>query len=180
MNIYQKSILSLCYKKGGRYKSYMRIILPKVVLTDVDGVLTDGNVLYLDNGTRARFFNIRDGQGFKILKELGIKTGFVSGEQDRHILLRAQKLKLDIVLLGIQDKVSAVKKQLKKYSVSLKDVWFVGDDINDLELLMSVGLSFCPKNIPDDKVLKSCHFQLKKSGGHGVFRELVEIINLYV
>lgn len=176
MKYTQKYFLKYVFKSGGRYSAGKEIHMPKIVLTDVDGVLTNGKVLYMDNGERGRLFNIRDGQGFGLLKNRGIKCGFVSGEEDNNIRDRAGKLGLDIILLGIRDKVKAVEKELEKYSCTFQDIWYLGDDINDIEMMRLAGLSFCPQDIPSLRILDHCHFQLIKSGGEGVFREAAELL----
>jgi N-acylneuraminate cytidylyltransferase len=150
----------------------------KLFLSDVDGVLTDAGMYYSEKGDEFKKFNTRDGMGFKILKDAGIKTGIITTENTKIVANRAQKLNVDYLYQGKFNggKLEAAKEICKKEHISLDEVAYVGDDINCIELLSSVGFAFCPadaveqvKNIKNIRILQS-------KGGEGVAREAVEII----
>ena len=148
----------------------------KLVLSDVDGVLTDGGMYYSENGDELKKFNTRDGMGFQLLREKGIKTGIITSENTKIVENRAKKLKIDYLYQGKREdgKLAVAKKICEKEGITLDEIAYIGDDINCLELLSSVSFSACPadaidkvKKIPNIKVLS-----LK--GGEGAFREFVE------
>jgi len=150
----------------------------KLVLTDVDGVLTDGGMYYSENGDELKKFNTRDGMAFELLRNAGIKTGIITSENTKIVENRAKKLQLDYLVQGKREdgKLGVAKEICEKEGVSLENVAYIGDDVNCLELLANVGLAACPndamfaiKNIPNIIVLS-------KNGGDGVFREFVEKI----
>ncbi|MCL2704743.1 MAG: acylneuraminate cytidylyltransferase [Spirochaetaceae bacterium] len=150
----------------------------KLVLSDVDGVLTDCGMYYSENGDELKKFNTRDGMGFQLLREKGIKTGIITSENTKIVENRAKKLQVDHVVQGKQNsgKLIAVKKICKQEGLLLENVAYIGDDINCFELLSNVGLAACPsdaikeiKSIPNIMVLS-------KNGGDGVFRELANYL----
>ena len=150
----------------------------KLVLSDVDGVLTDAGMYYSENGDELKKFNTHDGMGFQLLREKGIKTGIITSENTKIVENRAKKLKIDYLYQGNSEsnKLAVVKEICKKESISLEEIAYIGDDINCLELLSAVGLAACPsdavkkiKEIPNIKILSL-------NGGDGVFREFVEMI----
>jgi len=147
--------------------------LPKLVITDIDGVWTDGSMYYGTNGIELKRFTTSDSVGVLFLKYLNIPLAIMTGENIELVQRRATKLKIDKVYLGVKDKLTEAKKLCKEMDISLDKVAFIGDDINDLELLTKVGLSAVPSNAPSyikDKV----HWVLKTKGGDGAFREFVE------
>jgi N-acylneuraminate cytidylyltransferase len=150
----------------------------KLFLSDVDGVLTDAGMYYSEKGDELKKFNTRDGMGFKILKDAGIKTGIITTENTKIVANRAKKLNVDYLYQGKFNggKLEAAKEICKKEHINLDEVAYIGDDINCIELLSSVGFAFCPadaveqvKNIKNIRILQS-------KGGEGVVREAVEII----
>jgi len=148
----------------------------KLFATDVDGTLTDGCMYYAENGLELKKFNFRDGMGFKLLRESGIKTVIITSENTSIVKKRAEKLKVDYLSMGNLDKLSYFKKLSNELGISLSDVAYIGDDINDIELLKAVGYSACPADahksvtkIPHIRVLSQC-------GGHGAVREFVDIL----
>ena len=150
----------------------------KLVLTDVDGVLTDAGMYYSEKGDELKKFNTRDGMGFKLLREKGIKTGIITSEKTKIVERRAKKLKADYLYQGMfgGNKLKAALDACDKGGVSLEQAAYIGDDINCRELLSSVGFAFCPKdaaaivkNIPRMNVLG-------QKGGEGCFREVCDMI----
>jgi YrbI family 3-deoxy-D-manno-octulosonate 8-phosphate phosphatase len=150
----------------------------KLFLSDVDGVLTDSGMYYTESGDEFKKFNTRDGMGFEILRKRNIKTGLITSEDSKIVERRALKLKIDYLYQGEKNsgKLNCAKDICQKLGISLREVSYIGDDINCLELLSSVGFPACPndaneviKNIPNIKILNS-------NGGDGVIREWIEFL----
>lgn len=149
--------------------------LPKLILTDIDGVWTDGGMYYDDNNAELKKFNTYDSAGVLFAHYLGIPIGILTGENTQIVQRRASKLKIDYCFLGCKNKVSTARKLCKQLSITLKDVAYIGDDLNDLALLKLVGWAGVPSSAP--KYMISCAtIKLEKKGGEGVFREFVELI----
>ncbi len=145
----------------------------KLFLTDCDGVLTDGGMYYFESGDEAKKFNTKDGMAFKILKDRNIKIGIITGENSKIVVNRAKKLKMDFVFINVKDKILVVDELLKKLKIDYQDVGYVGDDINDLEVLKKVGFSACPLDAVE-KVLQTVKYVSNKKGGCGVIRDIVD------
>ena len=145
----------------------------KMFLTDCDGCLTDGGMYYSEHGDELKKFNTRDGMGFALLRNKGIVTGIVTSENVDLNRRRAQKLKLDVLEAGCKDKVAAVKTLCEKYNVSLENVAYIGDDINDLDVIKMVGYGCCPADAMP-QVRDAARYVTKAKGGEGVIREVVE------
>ncbi len=151
--------------------------LPKIklFLTDCDGCLTDGGMYYSENGDELKKFNTRDGMGFRLLRERKILTGIITGENASLNRRRAEKLKLDILEAGCTDKAATVKQICKNLDIDLGNVCYIGDDINDVELLSLVGFGCCPSDaVPEAKSV--ARYITKANGGEGVIREVVDCI----
>ena len=148
----------------------------KLVLTDVDGVLTDAGMYYSESGDELKKFNTLDGKAFELLRNQGIKTGIITAEDTRIVERRAKKIKSDFLFQGAHDKLSVAKEICKQLNITLREVAYVGDDINDLELLGAVGIAACPAHAVDQ--IKSINgiVKLKSRGGEGAFRELVNLL----
>ena len=148
----------------------------KLVLTDCDGVLTDAGVYYGESGEIFKRFNIRDGMGVVRLRELvGVETGIVTGETSPSVVTRAAKLKITELHLGASDKLSLLAEILTRKGLDASEVAFIGDDVNDLEILQAVGLSACPADATrqNKAVVDYC---CEMAGGQGCLRELAELI----
>ena len=147
----------------------------KLVITDVDGVLTDGGMYYSDKGDIMKKFHARDGMGVTLLKKQKIPTIIITKEKTKIVKIWSKKMSISHLYDGIQDKSSLLKKISQKYNIQPKNIAFIGDDINDLELLKKVGLSVTPNDaILDNK--KISDYVCKNNGGHGAFRELADLI----
>lgn len=148
----------------------------KLVVTDVDGVLTDAGMYYSNTGEELKKFNTHDGMAFSLLKKNGYFTGIVTSEVTQLVENRANKLNVDFLFQGKKNngKKDAVQLMCENKNLTLEQVAYIGDDINCLDLLNSVGLAACPNNAV--KVIKSSFniIKLKKNGGEGVFREFVD------
>lgn len=154
-----------------------RGIIPdiKMFLTDCDGCLTDGGMYYSESSDELKKFSALDGMGFRLLREKGILTGIITGEERELNRRRAQKIKVDIYEEGISDKLSVVKSLCQRFDIELKNVAYVGDDINDLEVIKEVGFGCSVLNgIPEVK--KAAVYVTQKAGGQGAVREIIDVI----
>lgn len=150
----------------------------KILLSDVDGTLTDAGMYYSENGDELKKFNTRDGKGFEMLKKRGVKVGIITSENTRLVEKRARKLKVDFLYQGLQhsEKLIAVKDICVQEKVSLKEVAYIGDDINDLELLSQVGHPACPNNaVVSIKKIPNINI-MNTDGGNGAVREFIDTI----
>jgi 3-deoxy-D-manno-octulosonate 8-phosphate phosphatase (KDO 8-P phosphatase) len=147
----------------------------RLLLTDVDGVLTDGTVLLLPGGQEAKAFHIRDGLGMVLAQRAGLKIGLLSGRRSAVVEGRAQELGIVLVRQGIADKGAAFKEILREEGLAPHEVAYMGDDINDLPVLVEAGLSGAPADAPFE--VRSAAFMVTDArGGHGCLREFVEAI----
>lgn len=150
----------------------------KLLLTDVDGVMTDSGMYYSESGDELKKFNTHDGMGLQLIRHKGIKTGIITSEDTRLVERRFQKLKLDYLYQGKREggKLASVKEICEKEGITLHEVAYIGDDVNCLELLSSVGLAACPSDAMDAVKNIPGIIQMKKKGGEGCVREFVEMI----
>ena len=147
----------------------------RIVLTDVDCVLTDGGMYYTENGDIMKKFHTRDGMGVSLLRKKKIVTMIITKEKTKFVKKWAKNMNVEKLYDGIQKKESLVIKICNKYHVTLQELAYIGDDVNDLELLKKVGLSATPADgITDAK--KICNYICKSKGGEGAFRELADLI----
>jgi len=150
----------------------------KVFLSDVDGVMTDAGMYYTESGDEFKKFNTHDGMGFNLLQRAGIKIGIITTENTKIVERRAAKLKMDYLYQGKGwgGKLSAALDVCEKEGITLKEVAYVGDDVNCIELLQEVGVAACPANAtPRVKAIPGI-IHLQKSGGEGAVREFAEMI----
>lgn len=147
----------------------------KCVLSDCDGVLTDGGMYYSDLGDELKKFNTKDGMGFKLLNDAGLITGIITGEKIELVKKRAEKLKLDEIHTGIKNKMKIIDLICEKYGINYSEIAYIGDDINDTEVINKVGLG-CAVNNATNSVKKVATIITKCNGGEGALRELAEII----
>jgi YrbI family 3-deoxy-D-manno-octulosonate 8-phosphate phosphatase len=148
----------------------------KLVLTDNDGVLTDSGVYYSENGEELKRFSIRDGMGVARLRQLAdVDTGIITGENSIPVKKRAEKLNIVELYLDVQDKYAVLKAILKRKDLQPKEIAYIGDDSNDMEVIKEVGLSACPSDAMDF-VKKEVDYVCDLPGGHGAFREFAELI----
>jgi len=147
----------------------------KLVISDVDGVLTDGGMYYSEKGEELKKFNTRDGMAVELLQKNKIPVILMTKENSKIVLQRAKKIRIKKLYIGIINKEEKLPEICKKFKVSLKDIAYIGDDINDLEIMKKVGFSASPNNAID-QVKKKSHYICKLNGGEGVLREVVELI----
>ena len=149
----------------------------ELVITDVDGILTDGGMYYSEKGEVLKKFNTRDGMAIKLL-ENGIKTILITGENSRIVKARAKKIKASGVFIGISKKELLLPKICKKYNVSNSEIAYIGDDLNDYKIMKKVGFSATPSDgIAEIKLVSD--YVCKIKGGHGAFREFCDLILKY-
>lgn len=147
----------------------------KMFLTDCDGCLTDGGMYYSEHGDELKKFNTRDGMGFALLHQREIITGIITSENVDLNRRRVEKLKLDILESGCKDKVATAQMICQERGISLDNVAYIGDDINDIELIKLVGFGCCPADAMP-QVKEVAKYVAKTKGGEGVIREIVECI----
>jgi 3-deoxy-D-manno-octulosonate 8-phosphate phosphatase (KDO 8-P phosphatase) len=150
-------------------------MLPKLVITDIDGVWTDGGMYYTAEGDIMKRFCVKDGWGVIFLRRLNIPVAIMTGENSQVVKQRAEKLKVNYCYLHVSDKLQKAKELCAELGISLHEVAAIGDDVNDLKLLRAVGFSASPSNTPD-YVKKEVNYITTAHGGEGAFREFVEKI----
>jgi 3-deoxy-D-manno-octulosonate 8-phosphate phosphatase (KDO 8-P phosphatase) len=143
------------------------------LVLDVDGVLTDGRVLYLPDGTEARAFHVRDSLGVQLLSAAGITTAILSGKKSDLIQRRGEEMGIDWMLLGIEDKVSGFDQAAEKLGLGFEEIAYVGDDLPDLPLIRKAGLGFAVADAAPE-VRKAANIVLRANGGQGAVREVCE------
>jgi YrbI family 3-deoxy-D-manno-octulosonate 8-phosphate phosphatase len=142
---------------------------------DVDGVLTDAGMYYTENGDELKKFNTRDGMGVALVREAGLKTAILTRESTEMVRRRGAKMRIDYVYIGVTDKLSCMRKLLTELDLTLEQVAYIGDDVNDYELLCHVGLAVAVRDA--SRLPKSvAHLITEAKGGEGAVRELCEII----
>lgn len=147
----------------------------RLVLSDVDGVLTDGGVYYSARGEEMKRYNVRDGMGMNRLRDHGIEVGIVTRENTSIVSRRAEKLNISLLYEGAIDKLKILTDIEKKTGFDSTAIAFIGDDVNDLEVLRSVGLSASPRDaLPN--VRAAVHYVCSLDGGSGAFREFADLI----
>ena len=144
---------------------------PKVIFTDFDGCLTDDRVWLNQDGEEFVAANRKDGLAVQRLKKLGIQVVIASTETNKVVLARGNKIGVE-VLQGLVDKAEAIDKYLKENNLFWKDIWYVGNDVNDLGAIEKAKFSICPADAVK-KVKKSVNLILKTKGGHGILEEIV-------
>lgn len=147
----------------------------RLLLLDVDGVLTDGRIIYDSKGRDMKFFDVHDGLGVYLLKKAGIKTILITARGSRAIRPRARDMRVEAVFENISPKTSILDKILKKYEVSVDEICFVGDDLVDLCLMKRVGLAIAVFNAPLE-IKQASDYVTLKEGGRGAVREVAELI----
>lgn len=147
----------------------------ELLVADVDGVLTDGRIVYDDRGVELKAFHVRDGTAFKAWRQTGKRAAILSGRASRAVEVRAAELSLDAVIQGAGDKRAAFRGLLSACGLRAEQACFVGDDLPDLPVLAGCGLAVavadaCPE------VRRAAHYVTRTAGGRGAVREVVELI----
>jgi 3-deoxy-D-manno-octulosonate 8-phosphate phosphatase (KDO 8-P phosphatase) len=147
----------------------------RLLLTDVDGVMTDGTILLLPDGQEAKAFHVRDGLAIVLAHQAGLRTGILSGRQSASVERRAAELQMSVVRQGVRDKGAAFRAILAEESLAAHQVAYIGDDVNDLPVLQAVGLSAAPADAPLE-VRAQVFMVMDARGGAGCLREFVEAV----
>jgi 3-deoxy-D-manno-octulosonate 8-phosphate phosphatase (KDO 8-P phosphatase) len=146
-----------------------------LLIVDVDGVLTDGGIIYSDDGAELKQFHVRDGSGLKIWQFVGKRAALITGRQSKVVAVRAAELGIDPVIQGTADKMPAYRELLRAGGWRTEQVCYVGDDVPDLPILRHCGLAVavadaCPE------VLAEAHYVTQASGGRGAVRDTIELV----
>ncbi len=147
----------------------------RLFATDVDGVLTDAGMYYTESGDELKKFNTRDGMGIKLLQRAGLVTALVTQEATKLVVRRGEKLAIPEVHQGVTDKLSVLRAMAVRHGLTLRQIAYMGDDINDVVALRAVGFSASPADaLPD--VRKTVIYVCRAKGGEGAGREVAEMI----
>jgi len=147
----------------------------KIVIFDVDGVLTDGMILLDANGNESKAFNVQDGTGITYLHRAGIKTAIISGRESKVVEHRAKELCIEDVYLGMHNKIEAYEDILEKHKIKDSETCYIGDDLIDLPILRRAGFSVAVPNATIE-VRECVSYITNAPGGYGAIRELAEKI----
>lgn len=147
----------------------------KVILMDLDGCLSTGQIIYTGSGDDIKIFHTHDGYGITRAQKLGIKFAVISGMTSPVNKQRINRLKIEHLFENVDDKLVPYEQLKKFYNLKDENFAYIGDDEFDLELLKKVGFSCCPNNAMD-KVKKNVHYVCKKNGGEGAVREIIDMI----
>ena len=152
-----------------------KLVPIKMLLLDVDGVMTDGGLYYSADGHELKRFHAHDGYGVVRAHEHGLRVGIISGRDTPIVTTRAKVLKIDDVFLGTMDKVTPMRILKEKYGLQEHEFAFIGDELFDLPLLRLVGFSAAPRNARDEVKLE-VDYVTKVDGGNGAVREVIDMI----
>lgn len=147
----------------------------RLFLFDVDGVLTDGRIIYDDNGNELKAFDVKDGHGIKLLMRGGIKVGIITSRYSKVVAKRAEELGIGIIHQRAIDKLSVFRRIKEEEGLRTEEVAFMGDDLVDLPVLREVGFSVAPSDAVED-VKGVVHYVTRNPGGRGAVREVCELI----
>ncbi len=147
----------------------------KLAAFDVDGVMTDGSLTFLEDGKEIKTFNAKDGLGVVMLSKAGIVTSIITARDNPVVKLRAEMIDIKELFMGAKNKLNALSELKQKYNLKDDEIAYMGDDLPDLCVLNTVGLSSCPKDAVDE-VKSSCNFVSGYNGGKGAVRELCDFI----
>ncbi len=147
----------------------------RLILMDVDGVLTDGGLFYLADGSEVKVFNVRDGAGIKLAQRAGIRTGIISGRESEAALRRAEELGMEEIHQQVEDKKATYEEIIGRLEVADEEVCFIGDDLVDLPVMRRVGLPAAPCDA-HPSVLGYVSLVASRGGGRGAVREVIDLI----
>ena len=147
----------------------------KLLLLDVDGVLTDGSIAYTEDQTETKTFNVKDGLGIKMLHQSGIKTGIVTGRSSPALLRRCRELGIQMIFDNVRDKGKVLAQIIDKTGLTSGEIAFIGDDLPDLPMLQKVGIGIAVADA-HELVCEQADLITENRGGHGAVREVCEMI----
>jgi 3-deoxy-D-manno-octulosonate 8-phosphate phosphatase (KDO 8-P phosphatase) len=152
-----------------------RLARIELLLLDVDGVLTDGSIVYAQDGGELKTFHVRDGAGLKAWRSVGKKAGIITGRSSKIVSLRAAELGLDAVVQGAEAKLPAFRDVLERLGLGAAQVCYVGDDLPDLPVLDAAGLAVAVADACPEAIARA-HYVAQRPGGKGAVREVIELI----
>lgn len=147
----------------------------KLLICDVDGTLTDGGMYYSKNGEEMKKFNTKDAFGIEILEKIGISTILLTRENSLIVKQRAKKIKIKKLISGCENKISAVEKLTQRYGIKFNQIAYIGDDLNDYNVMKNVGFSACPSDA-NYQIKKISKYVCDSKGGDGAVREFIDYI----
>ncbi len=147
----------------------------KLLLLDVDGVMTDGRITYDNDGGETKSFDVKDGHGLKLVQRVGIRVGIITGRQSSIVARRAAELGIELVYQGAKDKSVPFREILEKLALLPEEVAYVGDDVVDLPIMRQVGFAATVADAVDD-VKPYAHMVTKRCGGRGAVREVCDFL----
>ncbi|MBU5210412.1 KdsC family phosphatase [Heyndrickxia oleronia] len=147
----------------------------KLIVLDVDGVLTDGKIMIDSRGVEIKAFSVKDGMGICLAKFYGIKFAIISGRFSEAVDIRAKELQIDFLYQGVMDKNAKLEELLERLKIDYRNVCIIGDDLNDLPIILKSGLSFAPQDAAEQIKERVTHITSAK-GGNGAVREMIEFI----
>jgi len=155
----------------------MRAQLEKIrlLLLDVDGVMTDGRIIYDDRGGETKAFDVKDGHGLKLLQRAGVRVGIITGRSSEVVNIRARELGIDIVYQGAKDKLLPFQEILQTLRLAADEVAYMGDDLPDLPVLRRAGWAVAPADAVEE-VKPYVHYVTRRGGGRGAVREVCELL----
>lgn len=145
----------------------------ELILSDVDGVLTDGGIIYDNQGIESKRFHVRDGLGVRLWKRAGFRFGILTARSSHIVKLRSSELDLDVVRQGFEDKLPACREVMAQFDLQPEQVCFIGDDLTDLPVMRHVGLAVAVADAVDE-VRQAAQFVTERLGGQGAVREAIE------
>ena len=147
----------------------------KVLITDVDGVLTNGQISYSSDGSETKTFHVQDGLGAKLLQKAGVQVVVLTGRKSEVVARRCEELGISPVFQGVSDKKTVLAEFMKKEGLQKQEVAYIGDDVNDRESMTLTGLTVCPADA-HQVIKRLVDYITWKKGGQGAFRELADLI----
>lgn len=147
----------------------------RLILSDVDGVLTDGRIIIDNEGVETKRFHVRDGMGIHLWQKAGYRFGLITLRSSQIVKLRVAELGIDIVRQGIENKQTAMRQILTEYRLKPAQACYIGDDLPDLSVMSSVGLGVAVADACDE-LRKVAHYVTTQPGGAGAVRETIELI----
>lgn len=147
----------------------------RLLLLDVDGVMTDGRIVYDNNGVETKAFDVKDGHGLKLVQRAGIRVGIITGRQSEVVTRRARELEIDFVYQGARDKLVPYRELLQSLQLRDEQVAYVGDDVVDLPILRRVGFAATVADA-EEPVKPLVHYVTRRPGGRGAVREVCDLL----
>ena len=147
----------------------------RLLLLDVDGVLTAGEIIYSDNGEQLKIFDVKDGLGLRLLRETGIQTGIITGRTGKALRHRCNNLGIDLIFDGVVKKSKVLETIADQTGITVEDMAFVGDDLPDIAIMKQVGLAVAVADA-HESVQKTAHLTTRAAGGRGAVREVCEAL----